>query len=107
MLQFPPYSLRRVGWGVFTIFANIVLKAGYSWVSPEAEDTADGAPKGKLPLEWTLDFQGRGSQGRLRLKVKHEKDGQDSEEERDVLRTRRLWMQQRARDPDFVPPPEV
>jgi len=106
VLQYPPYSVRRVGWGVFTIFANIVLKAGYSWVSPEAEDTSDGAVKGKLPLEWMLDFQGRGSQGRLRLKVKKEKDGQDAENERLVERTRQSWMRQRQRDPDYVPPLE-
>ncbi len=106
VLQYPPYSIRRVGWGTFTIFANVVLKVGYSWVSPEAEDTSDGAVKGKLPLEWMLDFRGRGSQGRLRLKVKKEKDGQDVENERLVERTRQNWVRQRERDPDYVPPLE-
>lgn len=107
VLQYPPYSIRRLGWGTFTILANVVLKAGYSWVSPEAENTSDGAVRGKLPLEWTLDFHGRGSMGRLRLKVKREKDVEDSEEEREAERTRRLWMRQRQRDPDYEPPVEV
>ena len=106
VLQYPPYSIRRLGWGVFTINANIVLKVGYSWVSPDAEDTSDGAVKGKLPLEWMLDFTGRGSQGRLRLKVKKEKDGQDAENERLNERTSAAFLRQRRTDPDYVPPPE-
>lgn len=44
-------------------------------MSSEAEEISDGDVKGKLPLEWTLDFNGRGSQGRLRLKVKKADDG--------------------------------
>jgi hypothetical protein len=93
-----------LGWGYFTIFANVILKAGYSWVSSEAEDTSDGQAKGKLPLEWTLDFDGRGSQGRLRLKVKKEKEGQDEENEAQREEMRRLWMRQRETDPDFSDP---
>lgn len=107
VLTHAPYSIRRVGWGVFTIFVNIILKVGYSWISPEAEDTADGAPGGKLPLEWHLDFNGRGSQGRCRFKIRKEKPGQDTENERQSERTRRAWNRQRLRDPDYVPPPEV
>lgn len=105
VVQHPPFTVRRLGWGTFTIYANVILKAGYSWMSPEAEDTADGGVKGKLPLEWNLDFQGRGSQGRLRLKVRKEKEGQEVEDQRQGDRARRLWMQQRERDPDYVPPP--
>jgi len=76
IVRSPPYEVRRLGWGIFTIYANLILKAGYSWVSSEAEDTLDGGVKGKLPLEWELDFIGRGSQGRLRLKVRREKQAQ-------------------------------
>lgn len=104
IVQWPPYEVRRLGWGYFTIYANLVLKAGYSWVSSEAEDTTDGGVKGKLPLEWTLDFNGRGSQGRLRLKVRNEKPGQDAEDEAQSEEVRRMWMQQRETDPDWVDP---
>lgn len=107
VLTHAPYSIRRVGWGVFTIFVNIILKVGYSWISPEAEDTIDGAPGGKLPLEWHLDFNGRGSQGRCRLKIRKEKAEQDAENERQSERTRRAWNRQRLRDPDYVPPPDI
>ncbi|KAI1621130.1 hypothetical protein EDD37DRAFT_612575 [Exophiala viscosa] len=105
--QYPPYEVRRLGWGYFTIFVNIILKAGYSWVSSEAEDTPDGAPKGKLPLEWTLDFNGRGSQGRLRLKVRKEKEGQEAEDEEEREEVRRLWARQRVADPDWGDPEDV
>lgn len=80
----------------------MILKAGYSWVSADAEDTPDGGRKGKLPLEWTLDFNGRGSQGRLRLKVRKEKDGQEVEDEAQREEVRRLWARQRDTDPDWV-----
>lgn len=102
IVQYPPYEIRRLGWGFFTIYANIVLRAGYSWVSSDAEDTADGGIKGKLPLEWTLDFNGRGSQGRLRLKVRKEKDGQEQEDQHQTEQVRRLWTRQRENDPDWV-----
>lgn len=59
----PPYQISRLGWGYFTITASVILKAGYQWVSDDAQDTPDGAPKGMLPLEWTLDFAGFGGKG--------------------------------------------
>ena len=83
-----------------------MLKAGYSWISSDAEDTPDGAPAGRLPLTWVLDFNGRGSQGRLRLKIKKQKDNQEEEDKKLTERTRRAWMRQRERDPDYVPPDE-
>ena len=83
-----------------------MLKVGYSWVSSDAEDTPDGATKGRLPLTWRLDFGGRGSQGRLRLKVRKQKDGQEEEDQQLAERNRRAWMRQRERDPDYVPPDE-
>ena len=60
----PPYQITRLGWGHFTIIASVVLKAGYQWVSDDAEDTPDGAPKGMLSLEWALDFDGFGGKGK-------------------------------------------
>lgn len=104
IVQWPPYEVRRLGWGTFTIYVNLILKAGYSWVSSEAEDTMDGGAKGKLPLEWELDFNGQGSQGRLRLKVRREKHGQEIEDEAQVEEVRRMWMRQRETDPDWVHP---
>jgi hypothetical protein len=101
-VQFAPYEIHRLGWGYFTIYTNIILKAGYSWMSSEAEDAPDGGKKGKLPMEWTLDFNGRGSQGRCRLKIKREKEGQEIEEAAQREAVTRLWRQQRQRDPDWV-----
>ncbi|SMR46252.1 unnamed protein product [Zymoseptoria tritici ST99CH_1A5] len=87
--QRPPFEISRLGWGVFTLTAYIVLKAGYSWASSDAEDSPDGAAKGMLPLEWTLDFDGfggKGSMGKFRLKVKHDREweGEDQEGARDA-----------------------
>ena len=73
-----PYSVSRIGWGHFTITTQVVLKAGYSWVSEDAEDSPNGAAKGSLPLEWTLDFDGfggKGSMGRCQLKVRTTESG--------------------------------
>jgi hypothetical protein len=87
---------------MFTIHADIILQPGWSWLSSEAEDAPDGGRKGKLPLEWTLDFNGRGSQGRLRLKVKKEKEGQEIEDAAQRERVYRLWRHQREHDPDWT-----
>ncbi|KAL1643643.1 hypothetical protein SLS58_004658 [Diplodia intermedia] len=62
----PPYQITRLGWGYFTVQAYIILKAGYTWPSP------DGVENGMLPLEWMLSFDGEGSMARCRLKYKHE-----------------------------------
>ena len=73
-----PYSISRIGWGHFTITTKVILKAGYSWVSEDAEDSPGGAAKGSLPLEWTLDFDGfggKGSMGRCQLKVRMTENG--------------------------------
>jgi len=61
----PPYEVRRLGWGHFTIQANIVLKEPYSWIVDHY-----GRKHSGLELDWTLDFEGRGRQGRVRAKVK-------------------------------------
>ena len=60
-----PYEVRRLGWGWFTIEAEIVLKEPYRWIV----DTV-GTTQSALELTWTLDFEGRGRQGRVRTKVK-------------------------------------
>jgi hypothetical protein len=103
----PPYAISRLGWGFFTITASVVLKAGYSWVSEDALDSPDGAVKGSLPLEWTLDFDGfggKGSMGRCQLKVSNDREwrGADAEEERD----QREWgrnVRQYERDGRYEP----
>ncbi|KAF7185481.1 YEATS domain-containing protein 2 [Pseudocercospora fuligena] len=108
--QRAPYEIRRLGWGVFTITAYVILKAGYTWVSEEAEVTPDGVPKGMLPLTWELDFlgfEGKGSMGSVRLKVKNDREWQDisSEEERDDREWQRV-MRQYQRDGRYEPPTE-
>jgi hypothetical protein len=102
----PPYAISRLGWGHFTITAQVVLKAGYSWVSEDAEDSPDGAVKGSLPLEWTLDFDGfggKGSMGRCQLKVKNDREwGADAEQERDQREWGRV-VRQYERDGRYEP----
>jgi hypothetical protein len=104
IVQFPPYEIHRLGWGTFSIYANVILKAGYKWMSTEAEDTADGQQQGKLPLEWYLDFSSRGSQGRWRLKVKKEKENQEIEDAAQRESVMRSWRRQRELDPDWINP---
>ncbi|RYP91925.1 hypothetical protein DL770_001985 [Monosporascus sp. CRB-9-2] len=102
-----PYQITRLGWGVFVITASVILKAGYSWVSDDALDSPDGAPKGMLPLEWMLDFEGfngKGSMGRCRLKVKNDRDWQDvSEEEAEDNREWTRMVRQYERDGRYEP----
>ena len=104
-----PYELTRTGWGVFAMDAIVVLKAGYSWVSEQAQVAPDGAPKGALPLEWMLDFEGfegRGSMARLRLKVRNDRDWQAVGSGREELRDDREFgrmMRQYERDGRYEP----
>lgn len=105
--QRPPYQISRLGWGVFMITASVILKAGYSWVSDDAQDSPDGATKGILPLEWMLDFEGfggKGSMGRCRLKVKNDRgwEGVSDEEERDQRELGRI-VRQYERDGRYEP----
>jgi hypothetical protein len=101
----PPYMIRRLGWGVFVITADVILKAGYSWASSDAQNSPDGAPKGMLRLEWMLDFSSfnsTGAMGRCRLKVKSDRDWDDDEDVRD----RREWervVRQYERDGRYEP----
>jgi hypothetical protein len=61
----PPFEVRRRGWGYFNIEANIILKEPYSWVQD-----GTNVRRQSLMLDWMLDFEGRGKQGRVRAKVK-------------------------------------
>jgi hypothetical protein len=60
----PPYEFKARGWGTFLIRTEIVLKQPYNWIIDNA-----GTRQQALELEWTLDFEGRGRQGRVRAKV--------------------------------------
>lgn len=106
-----PYEVRRLGWGYFTIIASVMLKAGYSWMSEDAEDSPDGAEKGMLALEWLLDFSrfgGKGSMGRLKLKVKNQRAWEDEEaERREDERARSRLIRQYERDGRYVPRDEM
>ena len=108
--QRAPYEVKRLGWGTFTVTAYVILKAGYTWVSSEAENSPDGAPKGMLPLEWNLDFSGfggKGSMGSCRLKVKNDREWHDvsDEEEQDDREWQRV-VRSYQRDGVYEPPEE-
>lgn len=86
------FQVTRLGWGVFEVTADVVLKAGYEWVGggDAVRDTPDGARNGVLGLEWMLDFDrfaGRGSMKRIRCRVRREGAGGGS---RGARRTRRV-----------------
>lgn len=64
----PPYQVTRLGWGYFTIRAQIELVPGYRWLA----DEATGGGKRKLWVEWQLDFDNGGSMARIILRVLRE-----------------------------------
>jgi hypothetical protein len=92
-----PYEVRRLGWGTFTIEAEIVLKEPYSWIIDNSGSRQPG-----LELTWTLDFEGRGRQGRVRAKVQKmeqpaaEDIPADIGEGRRIRRTRQTAMSNNA-----------
>lgn len=65
MLRSAPYEVRRLGWGYFTLEAEIIVKAPYTWVVDNS-----GTRQRGLELTWTLDFTDRGRQKIVRAKVK-------------------------------------
>ncbi|KIW18959.1 hypothetical protein PV08_03248 [Exophiala spinifera] len=79
VLSCPPYEIRRLGWGQFAIVANVVLKEGYSWVGARRIDRLDEGWERKLILAWNLDFSERGAHGRIRVKVRKERTGDEAE----------------------------
>ena len=100
-----PFAVQRQGWGTFSVLADVILKAGYSWVSSDAIDSPDGASKGMLRLEWMLDFTsfgGTGALGRCRLKVKSDRDWNDGETARDRRELERV-VRQYERDGRYEP----
>ena len=100
-----PYAVQRLGWGTFSVLADVILKAGYSWVSSDAVDSPDGAPNGMLRMEWMLDFSsfgGTGAMGRCRLKVKSDRDWIDDEAVRDRREVERV-VRQYERDGRYEP----
>ena len=61
-----------------------------------------------LPLNWTLSFDGKGCQGRCRLKVKGEAWAEDRAEEevRETERERTRMRRAYERDGNWMPPVE-
>ncbi|KAF1954358.1 hypothetical protein CC80DRAFT_476097 [Byssothecium circinans] len=74
-LREPPFEVRRLGWGVFTLDAVLVLNEPYVWV----RDAGSEDRSGELTLQWMLDFEGRGKQGRVRAKIRKEEGAQEEE----------------------------
>jgi hypothetical protein len=70
-LRRAPYEVRRLGWGYFTLEAEIILKPPYTWIVDNSGTTQRG-----LELTWTLNFTDRGRQGRVRAKVKKLEEGE-------------------------------
>ncbi|KAH0009053.1 hypothetical protein KCU78_g10928, partial [Aureobasidium melanogenum] len=104
-LSQPPFEIRRKGWGYFVITTHVILKRGWSWVSEDAVEVpfrGDGA-KGKLPLDWTLDFDGfdgKGSMGRCRLKVRKEGRAERRQREREDRAEDGRWEVEMVNDED-------
>ena len=103
-IRHPPFEVRRLGWGVFTLEAVITLNEPYVWVrDAESEDS-----KEDLRLQWTLDFEERGRQGRVRAKIRKEESvhGEGHEGETGIAtRTRSggVGRQQERRSPVRYP----
>jgi hypothetical protein len=76
-LRQPPFEVRRLGWGYFNIEACVVLEEGYRWV-----DGGSGQGSRRLVLDWMLNFDGSGRQGRVRAKVKRVGSGDGDEQGR-------------------------
>jgi len=72
ILRNPPYEIQATGWGTFTIVAKVLLKLPYQWIV--GNTAQDG-----LDLTWTLDFEGRGRQGRVRAKVRRHDEAVEAE----------------------------
>ncbi|KAF2450388.1 hypothetical protein P171DRAFT_402755 [Karstenula rhodostoma CBS 690.94] len=70
VLRDPPFEVRRLGWGYFSISATVVLKEGWEWIGGSEVRGELSDRKGALGLEWMLDFEGGGNQGRVRAGVR-------------------------------------
>lgn len=70
ILRDPPFEVRRLGWGYFSISATVVLKEGWEWIGGSEVRGELSDRKGALGLGWMLDFEGEGKQGRIRAGVR-------------------------------------
>lgn len=63
-LRKPPFTKASLGWGYFRFTFFITLRDGWEWVSPDAVNTLskNRGPKDRLPVDWSLSFDGGGSQ---------------------------------------------
>ncbi|KAF1976610.1 hypothetical protein BU23DRAFT_455120 [Bimuria novae-zelandiae CBS 107.79] len=79
ILRNPPFEVRRLGLGYFNIQATVVLKEGWEWVGGSEVRGELTDRKGALGLEWMLDFDGEGRQGRVRAGVRRVGGNEDEE----------------------------
>lgn len=70
VLRDPPFEVRRLGWGYFNVSATVVLKEGWEWIGGSEVRGELSDRKGALGLEWMLNFEGDGKQGRIRAGVR-------------------------------------
>lgn len=71
ILSKPPFEIRRFGWGSFSIKVEIKLKPAYNFLHTQSEQ---GHGRGRtIPLDWTLDFYGNGSQGWVKMAIERTK----------------------------------
>lgn len=63
-LRKPPFTKSSLGWGYFRFAAFVTLRDGWEWESPDAMNSSSRTRgrKDRLPVEWTLEFGGGGSQ---------------------------------------------
>lgn len=63
----PPFEIRRFGWGIFEILAQVTLKSQYFFLNDMA--TVESGRRRKLQVTWTLSFQGDGTESWLKVAV--------------------------------------
>ena len=78
-LREPPFTKSSLGWGWFRFTSYITLCEGWEWISPDAVNSLskERGPKNRLPVNWTLDFQGGGGQSIMTAEFR-KLDGIDS-----------------------------
>lgn len=71
-LRKPPFTKSSLGWGYFRIAAFITLHDGWEWESSDAVNSQSKSKgrKDRLPVEWTLDFSGCGSQSLATIAIR-------------------------------------
>ena len=75
----PPFEVRRLGWGIFSIDAEIILKEPYGWITEQADLQRRVE---NLKLSWMLNFSGRCQHIRIRARVKKMEENVPNEENR-------------------------